>query len=290
MSLAAGRPSTGGCEGGAVPGGFRLGLAGVFHLDITCPFPHGHPDFPILFRGYQVRGAARTRLALRSPRATILVATPSWVTNATGDRPAPSMSYWSSSATRAATPWEPRPDWFCRGQSAYSSRPGQETEHRTEDLPDPAPPTPSATWPATRRVGGCVRHLSGAGGSRGSSRTTERPGPLAGWPVPSREPFVKALSGRLNDPTIHSAWTALQDDRGDGEVKGIVTRFQGLSPDDKVAAFAGIAAAMAQSTRVVRSGLSMRVDLYDGHDDDCCGCGWRCDRRATCRPTPRSCS
>lgn len=89
-----------------------------------------------------------------------------------------------------------------------------------------------------------------------------------GGAVPSREPFVKALSGRLNDPTIHSAWTALQDDRGDGEVKGIVTRFQGLSPDDKVAAFAGIAAAMAQSTRVVRSGFSMRVDLYDGHDDD----------------------
>lgn len=119
---------------GAVPsrGDFVLGLAGVFHLDITCPFPHGHPDFPILFRGYQVRGAARIRLALRSPRArnprsyAFLGYQRDWGTSSALDEllvefgdPGRTLG----AETGLVLPWSER----------YSSRPGQETRHRTED-------------------------------------------------------------------------------------------------------------------------------------------------------------
>jgi hypothetical protein len=83
--------------------------------------------------------------------------------------------------------------------------------------------------------------------------------------IPSRREFVERMANRLEEPEIFEAW--LHEHGGSSnDVKAVVTRYQGLTPEEKVEAFQRIRDDFVSTSPRVRSDFSMRVELHDSDD------------------------
>jgi hypothetical protein len=82
--------------------------------------------------------------------------------------------------------------------------------------------------------------------------------------VPTRGEFVASLADRLGDLAVYEAWLEARDAPGTA-VKTLVTRFRGLSSEEKQQAFHRIRDDLARDVAgPVRSRYTMRVELHDG--------------------------
>lgn len=86
--------------------------------------------------------------------------------------------------------------------------------------------------------------------------------------VPGRQEFVVRLAEQLGDDELIDAWKASRLATTATDVKAVVTRFAGLSPDDKLVAFRQIRDDLvATPTLRLRRNFRMRVELHDGVGD-----------------------
>lgn len=121
-----------------------------------------------------------------------------------------------------------------------------------------------------RRLNAAFEHCNHLSDVDGYDRTA-----LHRWlagSVPGREDFVVRLAQELQDDALVDAWRASRATTTATDVKAVVTRFSGLSADDKLAAFNEIREELAASaTLPVRRNFRMRVELHDGSPGDSSG-------------------
>lgn len=84
--------------------------------------------------------------------------------------------------------------------------------------------------------------------------------------IPNREPFVRCLSERLGDPEIYASWQQAKEARSPSRVKTVVSRFEGLSTEEKDEAFHEIRAQYLATFPSVRRRGTYRVEVDDPPD------------------------
>lgn len=85
--------------------------------------------------------------------------------------------------------------------------------------------------------------------------------------VPARRDFVRRLAQRLDRDEVFQAWLDSIDDSTSADVKTVVTRFKGLTPEDKVEAFRQLREDLVSTSHRIRSNFTMRVELHDGNQE-----------------------
>jgi len=86
--------------------------------------------------------------------------------------------------------------------------------------------------------------------------------------VPTREPFIRCLSERLEDPGLYTAWQQARKERSPSRVKDVVTRFEGLNTSEKDTAFHRIRRDYVSEYPSIRERLSYRIEISDSDDPD----------------------
>ncbi len=86
--------------------------------------------------------------------------------------------------------------------------------------------------------------------------------------IPNREPFVRCLSERLDDPDLFAAWERARVARSPSLVKTVVSRFEGLTTEEKDDAFHQIRRDYVSEYPSVRQRLSYRIEISDPEDPD----------------------
>ena len=86
--------------------------------------------------------------------------------------------------------------------------------------------------------------------------------------LPSRLDFVQCLAEHLDDPTIFAAWLEAHDGLSSADVKAVVTRYLGLTPEDKIEAFQLIREDLVSTSPRIRSQFSMRIEVHDSDEDN----------------------
>lgn len=104
------------------------------------------------------------------------------------------------------------------------------------------------------------------GAETGYDRTT-----LNRWldgSVPVREPFIQCLAERLKDPKIYTSWQEARGARSPSRVKTVVSRFEGLTAEEKDEAFHEIRRDYVAEYPSVRSRLNYRIEISDPDPDN----------------------
>lgn len=113
-----------------------------------------------------------------------------------------------------------------------------------------------------RRLNAAFEHCNRLGDVDAYDRTA-----LHRWlagSVPGREEFVVRLAEQLGDDQLVEAWKASRTASTATDVKAVVTRFAGLSPDDKLVAFRRIREELVATPSLrLRRNFRMRVELHD---------------------------
>ncbi len=87
--------------------------------------------------------------------------------------------------------------------------------------------------------------------------------------VPNRPDFVRLLADELDDPHVYEAWEATRGTRSPSEYRSVVTRFDGLSPEDRERAYVEIRRSyLASRFPRLLDRLSYRVEVNDPPEAD----------------------
>lgn len=86
--------------------------------------------------------------------------------------------------------------------------------------------------------------------------------------VPTRGEFIRCLADRLDDDGLFTSWEAVHGGRSSSGSRTVVSRFEGLKPDERERAFTEIRKLYLSRFEATRSRFSIRVDLYDDRDDE----------------------
>ncbi|MGB5758048.1 MAG: hypothetical protein WBM50_14110 [Acidimicrobiales bacterium] len=87
--------------------------------------------------------------------------------------------------------------------------------------------------------------------------------------VPNREDFIRLLAGELDDPKVYEAWESARETRSPAGYRSVVTRFDGLSPEDRELAYTEIRRSyLASRFPKLLDRLSYRVEINDPPEPD----------------------
>jgi len=87
--------------------------------------------------------------------------------------------------------------------------------------------------------------------------------------VPNNETFVRLLADELEDDRVFEAWQATRGTRSSSAPRNVVSRFESLSPEDRVEAYVDIRRLfLASRFPELRNGLRYRVEVNDPPDPD----------------------
>ncbi len=87
--------------------------------------------------------------------------------------------------------------------------------------------------------------------------------------VPTSEAFVRRLADELDDAGVHEAWQAAQSARSPSGYRTVVTRFEGLSPEEREQAYVEIRRSYLESRFPrLKDRLSYRIEVNDPPEPD----------------------
>lgn len=86
--------------------------------------------------------------------------------------------------------------------------------------------------------------------------------------IPTKETFIRQLATELDDETVFTAWSELRQSQSPSQGRSVVSRYQGLSKDEKDWVFHEIRAEYLSTFPSVRSRSTWRVEVNDPAESD----------------------